>query len=99
MFSVELRRRVSIPNQTQDRILAAAEHLNYRPNLFAPSLRKSAEPDDPGADARVSEGCTTLVLSGIKHELLHGAPAVGNDGHLGGSNGVTALARRLLRAT
>jgi hypothetical protein len=33
------RLRVPFPMETQDRILTAAEMLNYQPNLFARSLR------------------------------------------------------------
>jgi hypothetical protein len=90
VFTVELRRCVSIPKETQDRILAAAAQLNYRPNLFGRSLRNRRSKTIEVLMHEVSEGYTTLVLSGIEHELLHGAPAVANNGHPGGSNGVAA---------
>ncbi len=60
----------SIPKETQDRILAAAEMLNYRPNLFARSLRNRRSQTIGVLVPEVSEGYTTLVLSGIEHQLL-----------------------------
>jgi DNA-binding LacI/PurR family transcriptional regulator len=60
----------SIPKETQDRILAAAERLNYRPNLFARSLRNRRSQTIGVLVPEVSEGYTTLVLSGIEHQLL-----------------------------
>jgi DNA-binding LacI/PurR family transcriptional regulator len=60
----------SIPKGTQDRILAAAELLNYRPNLFARSLRNRRSQTIGVLVPEVSEGYTTLVLSGIEHQLL-----------------------------
>jgi DNA-binding LacI/PurR family transcriptional regulator len=60
----------SIPKETQDRILAAAEKLNYRPNLFARSLRNRRSQTIGVLVPEVSEGYTTLVLSGIEQQLL-----------------------------
>jgi DNA-binding LacI/PurR family transcriptional regulator len=60
----------SIPPATQDRILAAAERLNYRPNLFARSLRNRRSQTIGVLVPEVSEGYATLVLSGIEHHLL-----------------------------
>jgi DNA-binding LacI/PurR family transcriptional regulator len=60
----------SIPQATQDRILAAAEMLNYRPNLFARSLRNRRSQTIGVLVPEVSEGYATLVLSGIEHHLL-----------------------------
>jgi DNA-binding LacI/PurR family transcriptional regulator len=60
----------SIPKETQDRILAAAERLNYRPNLFARSLRNRRSQTIGVLVPEVSEGYATLVLSGIEHQLL-----------------------------
>ena len=60
----------SIPKETQDRILAAAEKLNYRPNLFARSLRNRRSQTIGVLVPEVSEGYATLVLSGIEHQLL-----------------------------
>ncbi|HSY70064.1 MAG TPA: LacI family DNA-binding transcriptional regulator, partial [Edaphobacter sp.] len=60
----------SIPQRTQDRILAAAEKLNYRPNLFARSLRNRRSQTLGVLVPEVSDGYATLVLSGIEHHLL-----------------------------
>jgi len=60
----------SIPKGTQDRILAAAERLNYRPNLFARSLRNRRSKTIGVLVPEISEGYATLVLSGIEHHLL-----------------------------
>jgi DNA-binding LacI/PurR family transcriptional regulator len=60
----------SIPKETQNRIQAAAETLNYRPNLFARSLRNRRSQTIGVLVPEVSEGYTTLVLSGIEHLLL-----------------------------
>ena len=60
----------SIPKATQDRILKAAEDLNYRPNLFARSLRNRRSQTVGVIVPEVSEGYATLVLSGIEHELM-----------------------------
>jgi DNA-binding LacI/PurR family transcriptional regulator len=60
----------SIPRTTQDRILAAAEMMHYRPNLFARSLRNRRSQTVGVLVPEVSEGYATLVLSGIEHHLL-----------------------------
>jgi DNA-binding LacI/PurR family transcriptional regulator len=60
----------SIPKVTQDRIFAAAAELNYRPNLFARSLRNRRSQTVGVIVPEVSEGYATLVLSGIEHELM-----------------------------
>ena len=46
----------SIPKVTQDRIFAAAEMLNYRPNLFARSLRNRRSQTVGVIVPEVSEG-------------------------------------------
>ncbi len=60
----------SIPKVTQDRIFAAAEMLNYRPNLFARSLRNRRSQTIGVIVPEVSEGYATLVLSGIEDALM-----------------------------
>jgi LacI family transcriptional regulator len=60
----------SIPKVTQDRIFAAAEMLNYRPNLFARSLRNRRSQTVGVIVPEVSEGYATLVLSGIEDALM-----------------------------
>ena len=60
----------SIPKGTQERILAAARKLNYRPNYMARSLRKQRSFTIGVLVPEVSEGYAALVLSGIEDHLL-----------------------------
>ena len=60
----------SIPKSTQERIFAAAKELDYRPNLFARSLRNRRSQTIGILVPEVSEGYATLVLSGIEQHLL-----------------------------
>jgi LacI family transcriptional regulator len=60
----------SIPKATQDRILAAAKHLSYRPNLLARSLRRGRSHTVGVLVPEVSEGYATLVLDGLEQGLL-----------------------------
>ena len=60
----------SIPQQTKDRIFAAARKYNYRPNFFARSLRTQRSFTIGVMVPEVSEGYATLVMSGIEDHLL-----------------------------
>ena len=60
----------SIPEETQERILAAARALNYKPNIFARSLRKQRSFTIGVIVPEVSEGYAASVLSGIEDHLL-----------------------------
>jgi LacI family transcriptional regulator len=60
----------SIPKSTQDRIFAAAEELNYRPNVLARSLRRGRSMVVGVLVPEVSEGYATAVLAGIEQGLL-----------------------------
>jgi DNA-binding LacI/PurR family transcriptional regulator len=60
----------SIPQQTKDRIFAAARKHNYRPNFFARSLRTQRSFTIGVIVPEVSEGYATLVMSGIEDHLL-----------------------------
>jgi DNA-binding LacI/PurR family transcriptional regulator len=60
----------SIPQATQERILAAAQQLNYRPNLLARSLRRGRSHTVGVLVPELSEGYTTLVLAGLEQGLL-----------------------------
>lgn len=60
----------SIPVGTQQRIFAAAEALNYRPNLLARSLRRGRSMTIGVLVPELSEGYVTLVLSGLEPVLL-----------------------------
>ncbi len=60
----------AIPKATQDRIFAAAKHLNYWPNAVARSLRHGRSMTIGVLVPEVSDGYTTLVLSGLEQGLL-----------------------------
>jgi len=60
----------SIPPATQERVRAAAQELNYRPNLMARSLRQKRSFTVGVVVPEVSEGYAALVLSGIEDHLL-----------------------------
>lgn len=60
----------AIPKVTQDRIFAAAKHFNYQPNAVARSLRHGRSMTIGVLVPEVSDGYTTLVLSGLEQGLL-----------------------------
>jgi LacI family transcriptional regulator len=59
----------SIPPETRQRVLEAAEKLNYRPNYFARSLRQSRSMSVGVLAPDLSEGYFTRVMSGVVEEL------------------------------
>jgi DNA-binding LacI/PurR family transcriptional regulator len=59
----------SIPPETRQRVLDAAEKLNYRPNYFARSLRQSRSLSVGVLAPDLSEGYFTRVMSGVVEEL------------------------------
>ncbi|WP_263352638.1 LacI family DNA-binding transcriptional regulator [Acidicapsa acidisoli] len=59
----------SIPQETRQRVLDAAEKLNYRPNYFARSLRQSRSMSVGVLAPDLSEGYFTRVMSGVVEEL------------------------------
>jgi DNA-binding LacI/PurR family transcriptional regulator len=59
----------SIPQETRQRVLEAAERLNYRPNYFARSLRQSRSMSVGILAPDLSEGYFTRVMSGVVEEL------------------------------
>ncbi len=59
----------SIPQETRDRVVAAAKQLNYRPNYFARSLRQSKSMSVGVLAPDLSEGYFTRVMSGVVQEL------------------------------
>jgi len=59
----------SIPQETRNRVMEAAERLNYRPNYFARSLRKSRSLSVGVLAPDLSEGYFTRVMSGVVEEL------------------------------
>jgi len=60
---------ISIPQQTKDRVFAAARKLNYQPNLFARALRTRQIPAVSGAHGLAS-GSRALVFEGGENFLL-----------------------------
>ena len=59
----------SIPPETRQRVMEAAERLNYRPNYFARSLRQSRSMSVGVLAPDLSEGYFTRVMSGVVQEL------------------------------
>lgn len=59
----------SIPQETRNRVIEAAERLNYRPNYFARSLRQSRSMSVGVLAPDLSEGYFTRVMSGVVSEL------------------------------
>jgi LacI family transcriptional regulator len=59
----------SIPQETRDRVVEAAQRLNYRPNYFARSLRQSKSMSVGVIAPDLSEGYFTRVMSGVVQEL------------------------------
>ena len=60
----------SIPQQTKDRVLAAARKFKYRPNFFARSLRARHSFTVGVIVPEVSDGYSASVMSGIEDFLL-----------------------------
>lgn len=61
----------SIPLETQERVVEAAKRLDYRPNYFARSLRRSKSMSVGVLTPDLSEGYFTRVMSGVVQELNH----------------------------
>lgn len=60
----------AIPKATQDRIRAAADAFNYRPNTLAASLRRQRTLTIGVMVPEISEGYAAQVMSGIEDALL-----------------------------
>ena len=60
----------SIPQETKDRIFAAARAFNYRPNFLARSLRSQRTFSVGVIIPELSDGYASLVLTGIEDHLL-----------------------------
>jgi LacI family transcriptional regulator len=60
----------SIPQRTQERVLAAARALNYRPNSVARSLQRRRSFTVGVLVPEISEGYAALVMGGIEDYLL-----------------------------
>ena len=60
----------AIPQRTKDRILAAAQELNYRPNYFARSLRKKRTYTVGVIVEEIGDAYGSMVINGIEKYLL-----------------------------
>jgi DNA-binding LacI/PurR family transcriptional regulator len=60
----------SIPQETKDRIFAAAKKFKYRPNFFARSLRTQRSFTIGVIVPEVSDGYSASVMSGVEDYLL-----------------------------
>src|SRR5258708_10441187 len=60
----------SIPQDTKDRIFAAARKFKYRPNFFARSLRTQRSFTIGVIVPEVSDGYSASVMSGVEDYLL-----------------------------
>jgi LacI family transcriptional regulator len=59
----------SIPQETRNRVLEAAQRFNYRPNYFARSLRLGRSMSVCVMAPDLSEGYFTRVMNGVAEEL------------------------------
>jgi len=59
----------SIPPETRQRVMDAAQRFNYRPNYFARSLRQSRSMSVGVLAPDLSEGYFTRVMSGVVEQL------------------------------
>jgi LacI family transcriptional regulator len=59
----------SIPQETKDRIFAAAREFNYRPNYLARSLRVQKTNTVGVIVPELSDGYSAMVLNGVEAEL------------------------------
>ncbi|MHB1698834.1 MAG: LacI family DNA-binding transcriptional regulator [Acidobacteriaceae bacterium] len=60
----------AIPAETQDRILRAAQELNYQPNMIARSLRQQKSYSIGIIVPEIGEGYSSLLLSSIERSLV-----------------------------
>jgi len=60
----------SIPQETKDRVFAAARHFDYRPNFVARSLRTQRSFMVGVLVPEVSEGYASAVMGGVEDQLL-----------------------------
>jgi DNA-binding LacI/PurR family transcriptional regulator len=60
----------SIPQETRDRVLAAAKKFDYRPSFYARSLRSKQTFSIGVLVPEISDGYSALVMDGIEEVLL-----------------------------
>ncbi len=60
----------SIPQETRDRVIAAAKKFDYRPSFFARSLRRRQSFSIGVLVPELSDGYSVLVMNGIEEVLI-----------------------------
>jgi DNA-binding LacI/PurR family transcriptional regulator len=60
----------SIPQETRDRVIAAAKKFDYRPSFFARSLRRRQSFSVGVLVPELSDGYSVLVMNGIEEVLM-----------------------------
>ncbi len=60
----------SIPEETRERVIAAAKKFDYRPSFFARSLRRRQSFSVGVLVPELSDGYSTLVMNGIEEVLI-----------------------------
>ena len=60
----------SIPQETRDRVIAAAKKFEYRPSFFARSLRRRQSFSVGVLVPELSDGYSVLVMNGIEEVLI-----------------------------
>ncbi|MGH9586072.1 MAG: LacI family DNA-binding transcriptional regulator [Acidobacteriaceae bacterium] len=60
----------SIPQETRDRVLAAAKKFDYRPSFYARSLRRRQSYSIGVLVPELSDGYSVLVMNGIEEVLI-----------------------------
>ncbi len=60
----------SIPQQTRDRVIAAAKKFDYRPSFYARSLRRRQSFSVGVLVPELSDGYSVLVMNGIEEVLI-----------------------------
>lgn len=60
----------SIPQETRDRVLAAAQKFDYRPSFYARSLRRKQSFSVGVLVPELSDGYSVLVMDGIEEVLM-----------------------------
>ena len=87
---------VSIPQETKDRIFAAAKALDYRPNYLARSLRVQRTHTFGVIVPELSDGYSSMVLSGVESVLASAGFFYLTASHLHRSDLLEKLPRMLI---
>src|SRR5215218_9327920 len=87
---------VSIPQETKDRIFSAARELNYKPNYLARSLRVQRTHTFGVIVPELSDGYSSMVLSGVESVLASAGFFYLTASHLHRSDLLETLPRMLI---